>query len=234
MKKPLICIDAGHGGKDPGALGPKGEREKDVVLSVALLLGAQITDVADVIYTRKTDVFIELSERAAIANRAGADFFLSLHCNSGPPGQGTGFEVFTSPGQTASDPFAIELFTSWATAFPDRAKRMDLSDGDVDKEAKFTVLTATKMAAALFEMDFIHTQGGADWLTNKANQAKMANALGLGIRNHIGWPMAVATTAEPLLMVSPPLLTEVIAEATRLSAEFQALAGKISNLRTGA
>ncbi len=82
-----VVIDAGHGGKDPGATGPGKTNEKDVALAVALKLGeyikANFPDV-NVIYTRKTDVFIELHERAEIANKSKADLFIAIHCNSTP------------------------------------------------------------------------------------------------------------------------------------------------------
>ncbi|MCP4310903.1 MAG: N-acetylmuramoyl-L-alanine amidase [Bacteroidetes bacterium] len=79
-----VVIDAGHGGKDPGAEGKKG-KEKDIALSIALKLGNYIEqnmkDV-EVIYTRKKDVFVELWKRAEIANQAEADLFLSIHVNA--------------------------------------------------------------------------------------------------------------------------------------------------------
>jgi len=79
-----VVIDAGHGGKDPGCHGSK-YKEKDVALAVALKLGKYIEEnMKDVrvVYTRKTDVFIELQQRAEIANKAKADLFICIHCNS--------------------------------------------------------------------------------------------------------------------------------------------------------
>ena len=80
-----VVIDAGHGGHDSGCLGSHA-KEKDVTLAVALKLGNFITDNfkdVKVIYTRKTDVFIGLDERASVANTNKADLFISIHCNSG-------------------------------------------------------------------------------------------------------------------------------------------------------
>ena len=79
-----IVIDAGHGGKDPGALG-KNSHEADINLAVALKLGDYIKENmrdVKVIYTRDKDKFVELNERANIANRNNADLFISIHCNS--------------------------------------------------------------------------------------------------------------------------------------------------------
>ena len=93
-----VVIDAGHGGKDTGALGAI-SKEKDIALTVALLTGNYIKkncpDVK-VVYTRERDVFVTLNERAAIANRNNADVFISIHCNSaGSKGaSATGAETF--------------------------------------------------------------------------------------------------------------------------------------------
>ncbi len=91
-----IVIDAGHGGKDPGASG-KHSREKDIALAVALKLGKYISqNMKDVrvIYTRKTDRFIPLYRRAEIANENHADVFISIHCNSNPSTRPYGAESY--------------------------------------------------------------------------------------------------------------------------------------------
>jgi len=85
-KKFTVVLDAGHGGHDPGAHGSKKYKgkEKDVALKIVLALGKKLEKLANikVIYTRKTDVFIPLRKRAEIANKAKADLFVSVHCNS--------------------------------------------------------------------------------------------------------------------------------------------------------
>ncbi|MCF8379167.1 MAG: N-acetylmuramoyl-L-alanine amidase [Bacteroidales bacterium] len=91
-----LVIDAGHGGKDPGALG-KNSKEKDIVLAVALKAGMLIEknyEDVEVIYTRKSDVFIELHKRAQIANESGADLFISIHCNSNKSSSPYGAETY--------------------------------------------------------------------------------------------------------------------------------------------
>ncbi len=91
-----VVLDAGHGGKDRGCAGVSA-READVALRLVLALGKQIEENmpdVKVIYTRKTNVFVELAERAAIANRNHADLFISIHCNAGPS-QSHGAEVWT-------------------------------------------------------------------------------------------------------------------------------------------
>lgn len=91
-----IVIDAGHGGNDPGAVGPTGLKEKDVVLDIALrlekLVKANISN--DVILTRKDDTFIHLEERTAIANKNKADLFVSIHANASRNKNTRGIETY--------------------------------------------------------------------------------------------------------------------------------------------
>jgi N-acetylmuramoyl-L-alanine amidase len=90
-----IVIDPGHGGHDPGAQG-KGVSESEVVLDIALKLEKLLQKVpgVEVILTRRTDEFIPLQERTAIANREGADLFLSIHANASPNAQARGVETY--------------------------------------------------------------------------------------------------------------------------------------------
>lgn len=91
-----IVVDPGHGGKDPGAIGPSGLQEKDVVLSIGLLVAKKLRDELgiDAIMTRSTDVFIELQERTAIANQVGADLFVSVHANAALNRSASGIETY--------------------------------------------------------------------------------------------------------------------------------------------
>ena len=219
--KPIICIDAGHGGKDSGALGPNGLREKDVALSVALLLGANLFPDCTVVYTRRDDTFLELGKRAMIANDAQADALISIHCNSGPAGSGDGYEVFTTPGLTASDKLATDLFLAYAAEFPEKRKRMDLGDGDSDKEANFTVVRRANMRAALFELEFIHTPVGEHWLRDARNQSRCAKALAAGVRAHFGVMDRTDLTDRSDVMI--PIKALVLAKL----AELQTLVGKL-------
>ncbi len=102
----VIVLDAGHGGKDPGAQGVGGTNEKDVTLGIVLKLGALLEEAGyKVVYTRRDDRFIELDRRGQIANEAKGKLFISIHCNSMPtkPNPAHGFESYIlRPGKTES------------------------------------------------------------------------------------------------------------------------------------
>jgi N-acetylmuramoyl-L-alanine amidase len=109
LKIGRIVIDAGHGGHDSGTVGPGGIEEKQVVLDVALRLGKLLRQRlgADVIYTRDDDTFIPLETRTAIANKAQADLFISIHANSSPEAEVRGVEVYYL--NFTSDPDAMRV-----------------------------------------------------------------------------------------------------------------------------
>lgn len=91
-----IVIDPGHGGHDPGAVGPSGLQEKEVVLAIGLRLRDLVKEELglDVVMTRSTDVFIPLEERTAIANKVNADLFLSVHANAAANRNASGIETY--------------------------------------------------------------------------------------------------------------------------------------------
>jgi N-acetylmuramoyl-L-alanine amidase len=109
LKIGRIVIDAGHGGHDSGTLGADGIEEKDVVLDVALRLGKLLHDRlgAEIIYTRSDDTFIPLETRTAIANKAQADLFISIHANSSQDATARGVETYYL--NFTSDPSALDV-----------------------------------------------------------------------------------------------------------------------------
>ena len=111
-KRFTLVIDPGHGGHDAGALGTI-SKEKNINLAVALRFGKYVEQnlpEVRVIYTRKTDVFIPLNERANIANRANADLFISVHTNALPAGKiARGFETYTLGMHRAKDNLDVAM-----------------------------------------------------------------------------------------------------------------------------
>jgi len=109
LKIGKIVIDAGHGGHDTGTIGPNGLAEKDVVLDVAKRLGRLLETRlgARVVYTRRDDTFIPLETRTAIANRAQADLFISIHANSSRDEDARGVETYYL--NFTSSPDALEV-----------------------------------------------------------------------------------------------------------------------------
>lgn len=111
LKMGKVVIDAGHGGHDTGTIGPDGLMEKDLVLDVALRLGALITQQlgAQVVYTRSDDTFIPLEQRTRIANNEKADLFISVHANSSPEPSASGVETYFF--NLTSDKSGLDLAT---------------------------------------------------------------------------------------------------------------------------
>ena len=169
-----VVIDAGHGGKDPGAIGVGGVYEKDINLSVAL----KVADILKsrnipVILTRSTDEFIELNERAAIANRARATLFVSIHSDSAENRSAQGFTLYVRRGPPAE---SVRLAKSIAyhmgqTGTPGRGQ----------KEQDFRVLVRTTCPAALVELGFLSNSYEAASLKRDHYQRLLATAIAQGI-----------------------------------------------------
>ena len=116
-----LVIDAGHGGNDPGAVGRKA-KEKTINLNVALALGKMINNAfpeVNVIYTRKTDKRVSLMDRAAIANRAKADLFISIHTNASKSRKARGCETFTLGSGSSAEAKKAAMYENEAILLED-------------------------------------------------------------------------------------------------------------------
>jgi N-acetylmuramoyl-L-alanine amidase len=108
LKVRRVVVDAGHGGHDTGAIGPKGTREKDVSLSIAKKLAAKLEAAGlEVVLTRDDDTYVKLEDRTRIANRQKGDLFISVHCNAAPSKTLRGIETYTL--NTSSNRYSIRL-----------------------------------------------------------------------------------------------------------------------------
>jgi N-acetylmuramoyl-L-alanine amidase len=183
MGKPIVVLDPGHGGHDSGAA-DNGLREKDIVLDIALRVGNLLESRgATIEYTRNTDVFIQLSDRANIANDCNADYFVSLHANSADSSAASGFESFiysgVNGGQTAAYQNVIHR----------RISAVFDAEGVVDrgqKKADFAVLRETNMAAVLIEYGFISSSKDSNLLKNNTFLDDLAKATADGIADVLG------------------------------------------------
>lgn len=173
-----ICIDAGHGGKDSGAVG-NGLLEKDIVLNIAKILKEQLLEKGfNVCMTREDDTFVELKDRCIIANKQKADIFVSIHCNSAENKSAFGFEIYHTQGSIQGQKLAADIKLSI-----NENKELIRADRGI-KTANFTVLTGTNMPAVLVETAFISNIEDSKIL--KAKQSEFATAICKGICSYFG------------------------------------------------
>lgn len=178
----IICIDPGHGGKDPGATGG-GVQEKAVVLNVAKKIGAFLeARGCTVMLTRDTDIFVELSDRARMVNAAKADLYVSVHCNSvRDNARATGMEVYHYT-------HASEASKRAARVIYDKLLPVCGLRGRGVKSKDLAVLRETAMPAVLVELGFISNPSDRAKLTNFAWQDDAAQAIADGIVEAVGKP----------------------------------------------
>lgn len=178
-----IYLDAGHGGKDSGAVG-NGLYEKNVVLDIAKRIESKLKAYknVDVMQTRTTDVFLELSERTDKANKWGADCFLSIHLNAATNSSAKGFETFIYNGSVGSDTVAFqnvvhqEVMRQIGKDVVERGK----------KRANFHVLRESRMIACLGENLFVSNAGDAALLKNSSFLDKIATGYVTGLEKFYG------------------------------------------------
>lgn len=184
-----IVIDAGHGGKDVGAISGE-HREKDVNLQVALRLGRKLQQQGyKVSYTRSKDVFVTLGERPGLASRLKADLFISLHCNSAAASV-SGIEVFAAtprdmPGTGASqvekaacpaDPFQRENAYVSYTVQKKLVEKTKATDRGVRRK-RFYVIRELSCPGLLIEMGFLSNQAERAKLLQASRQQQIVDAI---------------------------------------------------------
>lgn len=191
-----VEINAGHGGKDPGAIGKRGTREKDINLDISLRLGTILEKLGvDVTYTRIKDEFHELSTIADKANKNKVDLFVSIHCNSADV-LAAGIETFyyetSITGKLMATKIQQQLIK--ATGLKDRGA----------KGGKFTVLTKTNMTGVLVECGFLSNPQEEILLMSDEYRDKIAKSIAYAITGKEIVPKVIVHN-EPINLV---LLTQ--------------------------
>lgn len=170
----IVCIDPGHGGRDPGAVA-NSLQEKQIALEISLKL-AEILKLHDfkVVMTRKEDIFVSLNKRADIANRANADIFISVHCNSAANNRAYGFETYHYPRY--SDARRLATYVQEEIQKNRKLYQNKKFANRGVKTARFTVLQRTSMTAILVETAFINNAIDAQILKNNTENFAFAIA----------------------------------------------------------
>ncbi len=175
----IVCLDPGHGGSDPGAVG-NGIKEKDVNLDIALRARKLLTGMGyQVIMTREKDVHVSLEERCRIANSCGAEAFLSIHNNASAYG-GEGTETYCYYNSEEGRILAKSVHSQVVS-------RIGLKNRGV-KEAGFYVLANTDMPAALLECAFISNPKEAEFLKKPSFRQKIAEGIAAGMADYLRDP----------------------------------------------
>lgn len=187
MSRPVVVLDPGHGGRDPGAINELvGITEAEMTLDVCQRAEALLSNCCEVVLTREKDCFVSLRARPVLANKLNASAFVSYHFNAGSSTRtALSFEGFTTPGQNNSDKLCQEILEAHGRLLPEQSLRADQSDGDDDKEANFAVIRGTDCPSCLIEGEFIHTIHGAELIKNENKRQMMALAVALGVKRFL-------------------------------------------------
>jgi N-acetylmuramoyl-L-alanine amidase len=185
----LVAVDAGHGGSDSGAKGVNGTYEKNVNMAIALKVAETLREQgANVLLTRASDTFIDVSERPRIANRAGADFFISVHSDSGTYNHSVN-------GSTVYYHMDWASCRTLAQCVADRFREMGgIRTKGTHSDAQrfggrfvngYGVLRGSRMVAILVECGYMTHSGDVSRLNDPTMQKKIANSIVSGLRDYI-------------------------------------------------
>lgn len=169
---PLVVLDAGHGGVNPGAV-YNGRQEKDDALNLTLAVGNILErNGVDVYYTRTTDIYESPAQKAMEGNAAGGDYFVSIHRNSSPyPNQYTGIEslVYNRYSEAARLAYNINA----------QLEQVGFENQGVNERQNLVVLNRTQMPAVLVEVGFINTDADNALFDSKFDEIAQAIADGI-------------------------------------------------------
>lgn len=174
--RPVVVIDPGHGGYDPGTTGPGGDLEKDIALDVARRVASALgREGYQVVLTRTMDTYVKLADRRAFMASLGAVAFVSLHCNSSPATTVDGIETYyREPGSQALAQ-ALQRDLVEATRDVDRGTR----------QAHLVVLEGGSVPSSLVELGFLTDPREERRLRDPGYQEKLARAVARGIRSYL-------------------------------------------------
>ncbi|KAB2336752.1 SH3 domain-containing protein [Cytobacillus depressus] len=181
--KRVIAIDAGHGGKDPGAMG-NGLQEKEITLSIALKVQKILEQKGvQVVMTRKDDTYLTLDERVNVATRANADTFVSIHVNSNTSSSPSGTETYFSTAAVSRAEQSKQL----ATFIQNRLYQALGTANRGVKNANFYVIYQNPLPSVLIETGFISNAAEAKKLGSDQYRNLAAEAISLGILDYYNW-----------------------------------------------
>jgi len=170
VSKPVIVIDPGHGGYDPGAIGANGTKEKVITTAVTNRLAAVLRETGryDVVTTRTRDVYVEHDDRLRVARERGADLFISLHADSTADGKASGASVYTLADRSKGRSKKITKTQNW------------ILDVDLSEQT----LLAPDVPAVLLELGFISNAADERRLNKRSEQEKIVKAVTRAINGY--------------------------------------------------
>ena len=164
-------LDFGHGGKDPGAIGPTNLKESDVALKIGMIIKENLENALEkVITTRKNDKYYSLDYRTTKANHENCDYFISIHLNSATNSSAKGCEVWLYNENSKLKNLANNLCNNLST-------KMDTPNRGVKYSKNLSVLKNTKMPSLLIEIDFISNKEVENNLRNDNHLKNIADTI---------------------------------------------------------
>lgn len=189
--RPIVVLDAGHGGYDDGSVSASNIKEKDITLDITLKLGKILEDNnIEVVYTRTSDEVswpadnvMDLLERSRIANEAKADYFVSIHLNYSEELQDKvkGSEIWVRRSDSKSEKLAIHVNEQL-----EALKGLNSRGLKDEAESPLSVVEYNNMPTILIETGFLSNEDDTKYLSNDSKQYELANAIAKGILETIG------------------------------------------------